>query len=159
SASLSHWKGTTMRSTFGRYLNRFLVMLLLAAAVGAAGCSSGGTGTITGKVYYLDVPLKGGNVTFVSTDGKRTISTSIKEDGTYTLERVPAGNVKICVETESMNPAGKTRVTYSPPKDQSGVGYNPGQQGGPDLQEMTRRYRQIPEKYKDPNSTDQEYKV
>jgi len=92
-------------------------LLPCVAALALTGCGSG-VGTISGKVTVNGVPLKGGSITFVSTEGKRSVTTSIGEDGRYTAERVPAGNVKVCVETEFLNPRGKTGTfTYGPPKD------------------------------------------
>jgi len=143
-----------------RVLSRGLLggpfVLLAAAALGSAGCSGSATATVTGKVSSNGVPLKGGNVTFFSTEGKRSVTGPINEDGTYRLEKVPAGKVKIVVETESLNPATKPRVKYSPPKDQAppGGGYAP-----PNFEELAKRYRKIPDAYATQESTPLEYTV
>jgi len=118
------------------------------------GCGSG-TATVSGKVSYNGKVLKGGNVTFVSSEGKPTVSTSIKEDGTYTLV-VPVGPGKICVETQSLNPAGKSKsMKYSPP---------PGQQapeglGGGSSADTAKRYIPIPERFSNPETSELTYDI
>src|SRR5262249_30124242 len=82
-------------------LGSLVVMLALA------GCG-GGTGTLTGKVTLNDHPVGGGTVTFFS-PGKGNVVADIHEDGSYTAENLPAGDVKVAVETESAKP-----VTMSP---------------------------------------------
>lgn len=124
---------------------RWGAVLVLLAALGLSGCGS--TATVSGKVFYKGAPLKGGNVTFVSTEGKSSLSTQINEDGSYTIPNVPVGTVTICVETESLNPAGKMRTPkYRPP---------PGQQAPEGLDagnttDTAKRYMRIPPEYADP---------
>lgn len=81
------------------------ISLLLFSCVGLVGCS-GGTGEISGTVKFKDAPLKGGTVTFVSAENGPSFTSLIKEDGTYTLPNVRAGNYKICVDTETLRPKG-----------------------------------------------------
>jgi hypothetical protein len=132
-----------------------VVFLALPAALVLSGC--GGTGGVSGKVSYKGVPLKGGNVSFLSSDGKGTVSTSINEDGSYSLPRVPTGAVTICVETQSLNPAGKIRAPrYSPP---------PGQKAPEGLMAVSnsappaKRYMWIPPQYADPTKSGLTYTV
>jgi len=112
------------------------------------------TGTVSGKVTYKGQLVKGGNVTFVSAQGRPSGSASIKEDGTYKVERVATGPVKICVETESLNPARRSKaVKYSPPPGQKAPhGFAPG----PDTSHL---YVRIPPQYKDVETTDLDYQV
>jgi len=131
------------------------LVLLAAAALTSAGCGGAATATVTGKVSSNGVALKGGNVTFLSTEGKRTVTGPINEDGTYKLEKVPVGKVKILVETESLNPATKPKVQYGPPKDQ----VMPGGYAPPNFEEMAKRYRKIPEAYAKEEMTPLEYTV
>jgi hypothetical protein len=120
-----------------------------------AGCS-GGKGTVTGKVTYKGTILKGGNIVFMSTAGKQSISCRINEDGTYKAEGVPAGPVKILVETDSIKPQPEQGPrTYSPP---------PGQKGGGEgymmgMADNSKNYVEIPAMYNDPDKTDQTYTV
>jgi hypothetical protein len=59
-----------------------------------AGCGS--RATVTGKVLVGDEPVTGGTVTFL-TDDDHAFSSPIKEDGAYTIEKIPPGPVKIGV--------------------------------------------------------------
>jgi len=126
-----------------------MLAILATVLVTAAGGCGASNATVSGKVYYNGEPLKCGNVTFVSTDGKPSVSTRINEDGTYKFANVPSGNVKICVETESLNPEKiRGRPKYSPPPGQKapeGLSDNPS--------DMTGRYRPIPEHFGDPEKS------
>lgn len=126
------------------------LLLPVAMAFAVFGCGSP-TATVTGKVSYKGEPVKGGIVTFLA-EGKGGTQGQINEDSSYLVKDVPAGPVKICVDTSSMNPARASSVPkYSPPKDAvapQGFG-----SGGPDRAEMKRRYVAIPDLYADPQKT------
>src|SRR3954471_22605789 len=78
------------------------------------GCGES-TADVSGKVTYQTKPLKGGNITFISQSGKQSISTTINEDGSYKASKVPSGEVKICVETETLNPGKRAKTPkYTP---------------------------------------------
>jgi hypothetical protein len=143
-----------------------LLCLGSMVALASAGCGGGAAATVSGKVLYKGAPLKGGNVTFVSTEGKTSISAAIKEDGSYQLANVPVGAVKICVETESL----RSQVTRSmskgpgtsgvppsykaPPGASEQTGYKP-----PEPQDTSSRYVQIPPQYAKADTTDLTYTV
>jgi hypothetical protein len=91
----------------------WVCLLVLAASLGVAGCNSS-TGDVSGKVYFGDVVVKGGMVTFFCADG-RGIPTEIREDGSYTVSQVPIGKAKVCVDTSSLDPKRRKPYTYSPP--------------------------------------------
>jgi hypothetical protein len=81
-------------------------LLLLAfglfACVVLTGCGKS-SGDVTGTVHYQGKPLKGGSVTFAPADGQGpSFTTLINEDGTYTVEKVLAGEYKVCVDTEML---------------------------------------------------------
>jgi hypothetical protein len=157
-----------MRLAFGRWLG-ILTLLALIVSMGATGCAGGKKCTITGTVSYKGTPLKGGNITFVSTAGKLTVSGVIAEDGSYKLQNVPAGTVKICVETRSLLPpigamtdagpmagkmgAGKNPPTYAPPPGMNSD-YKP-----PQIEDKSKRYVRIPDLYANEKTTKLDYTV
>ena len=133
-----------------RGLGRWGALLALLVPLGASGCSPG---TVTGTVSYNGKMLRGGNVTFISTAGKRSATASIQEDGTYRLDKVPPGEVTVCVETASLKPAeGATARHYKAP---------PGMQapGGLDEDPASKHYTPIPEKYSKPEESGITYTV
>ncbi len=69
-------------------------LLLLVILAGVCGC--GRTATVAGKVSYQGRPVIHGAVTFLSAD-KTARSAAIEPDGSYTVEGVPPGIVKIGV--------------------------------------------------------------
>src|SRR4051794_22586118 len=94
-----------------RGLGRWGLFLLLLTPLGLSGC--GASGSVSGKVSYKGTMLKGGTVTFHSPMGKASAVAQIGEDGSYTIEKVPAGDVKICVDTKMLDPGVKTAArTY-----------------------------------------------
>jgi hypothetical protein len=118
----------------------------LSLFVGATGCGS--KGTVTGKISYRDKPVPGGTIFFL-TEGKGTFESKIQPDGKYTVENVPAGTVKIYLETESIRPAPRPKMP-KPPKDQvpPGAEDNPVY-GAP----AANRYVKIPDKYTSPEKS------
>jgi hypothetical protein len=131
-----------------------LLLLGFAAAVFAAGCGEP-KGTVTGVVKYKDKIVKGGTVTFVSKSGKASGSSSIAEDGTYTVSNIPVGEVQISVETSSMKPSGMdVGHKYQPPKEappEAAAGLGGGK--------SKDRYVAIPESYADPMRSGLAYTV
>ena len=47
---------------------------------------------------------KGGNISFVSTEGEPSAASAIAEDGTYSISRITSGEYKVVVETLSLKP-------------------------------------------------------
>jgi hypothetical protein len=145
-------------------LGRWLVCLALGVVLGVAGCNTGpASGTVSGKVSYKGAPLKGGTVmVFPTGEGKNPVSAEIKEDGTYTAEKVPTGPAKLSVETESLKPpmvmgqgpaggGGSAGKKYQPPPPDPKVKTEP--YAPPDPSERAKRYVKIPEKYSNPDSS------
>jgi hypothetical protein len=75
-------------------LMRVLILLYVVFLAGGCGPS---TGTVTGKVRYNGKPLSSGSVSFLPESGRGSFGARIKEDGSYTIEKVPVGKVKIVV--------------------------------------------------------------
>ena len=83
------WKGSKV--------GRLLPLVALAAL-----CGCGRTAKITGKVTYQGRPVVYGSVIFLSAD-KTVRSCAIEPDGSYSIEGVPTGEVKVGVA--SPNPS------------------------------------------------------
>ncbi len=153
---------------YSRWMRWSGLALLLGLVLLSAGC--GGTGTISGKVYYKDQPLPGGTVIFTNADGKGSRTGPIQPDGSYTIEDMPIGTAKIGVETESINPdhSGGGRMTpppsgqapgrggpppmMMPPTDKIPAGADPSKIYG---RSAAGQYVEIPKDYGDPNSSEQ----
>src|SRR5262249_15330533 len=126
----------------------------IAVALAAGGCGGGAAATVSGKVLYKGAPVKGGNVTFVSTEGEMSKSASNNEDSTYKVADIPTGTYKVCVETESLRPQvvrsmskglgtdGKPPSYSAPPGGSEATGYKP-----PVPEDMSKRFVQIPSQY------------
>jgi hypothetical protein len=144
-----------------------------ALVIITSGCSRP-VGSITGKVTYKGAPLKGGGISFASTEGLPTVSGNIKEDGTYIIDEIKGGSYKICIDTSFLKPAsgpgpstgpggkktGPPKGMGAPPPDANiPEGYIPSNPAEAAGIENARRYIAIPDKYKDPESTDLTYTV
>lgn len=112
-------------------------LLVLLLALPLAGCARG-TGDVTGEVRYKGAPLPAGRVTFVCEGGEKPVLSADIKEGTYAIEQVPAGSVKVSVETF------QSKVTAVPnmPKDILPPGGTPAAVPG--------KYVPIPPQYKDP---------
>jgi hypothetical protein len=154
---LSPRKGITFMS-FTLLRNSLSRKTLFAGLLflGIVGCGGGaGTGTITGKVSYKSTPLKGGRITFFGSDKKSSAKIAdIAEDGTYKVEGVPVGTVKITVETEYLNQASKYAGKNKPPADAKTSGMNM-----PSAEELKRRYTAIPLEYSNPDQSELSFTV
>jgi hypothetical protein len=126
-------------------------LLLLSLGLGAAGCGS--AASVSGKVSYKGAPVKGGTVTFYNASNW-TGTSPIGADGSYKIDKVPSGTVKITVETKSAKPNPMASRMPKPPKDAPvppGSMYEGG--GDPD------RYVAIPDKYADKEQSGLTYDV
>ena len=144
-----------MRSSFPITMRACGMLAFSLVAFAMCGCG-GGEGNVTGSVTINGKVVKGGNVTFVSTEGKPSVSAQINEGGTYTMTKVPSGNVKICIDTETFNPAKKSKTPkYSPPPGQEGPeGFGTG-----DAEGMAKRYVMVPVNFSKPETTTLTYDV
>jgi hypothetical protein len=137
-------------------LGGLLVALVFAASFGAVGCGSS-TGTVSGKVYYKNTPLKGGSVVFWSADKTVSKSGQIGEDGSYKVEKVPAQEMTVCVDTSTLKPAMGSKA---PPKYNAPPGMTmPGAEKRTYRAEMATRYVWIPDDYSKPEKSTKKYKV
>ncbi len=129
------------------------LILCVCVILLTAGCGS--KGAVSGKVLYQGKPVSAGTVSFVL-EGGGVLSSPIREDGTYTIQNVPPGEVKITVETTSARPpsvqerpgqkAPEFMMKYVKEKDSK-------------LAERAKRYVPIPEQYSDPAKSNLTYVV
>lgn len=135
--------------TTGRLLLTLPLFLVLAC-----GCqkASNAPARLSGKVTHKGDPVMGGQMMFYTKDAGSYPAT-IGADGTYSVTDLPAGELTVTIETESLNPKGKID-----PKD-----YGGGKAGG---KKMTMgpvpegfatgnrgQYVKIPPKYADKNKS------
>jgi hypothetical protein len=143
-------------------------LLILFLGLAAAGCGSA-TGQVTGKVIFRGKPLSGGAVSFLPASGQGANTSRIKEDGTYTVIKVPVGTVKIVVAPPAaakLDPkikmmvdavkSGKTKMSQEeidkmPPEFREAL-----DSGGPS---SSGRSGVIPKQYTDPEKSVLEYTV
>ena len=157
-----------MHRLFSRQSRSFLVpAAFLAGAVALTGCGRA-IGSVSGKVTHQGKVLKGGSVSFISTDGGQSFAAGIAEDGTYQVPNIASGEYKVCVETSSLKqsaggpppgmrgPASRGPAKdIPPPKDaQIPEGYTPSSPADMALAKMKKRYVEIPEKYSKAETTD-----
>jgi len=146
-----------MRRCRWRGLSRWLLLVAAVMPLGLAGCSGASVGTVTGKVYTKDGKVvKGGYVTFLTADKQVSRLSSIGEDGSYTIDQIPAGDVKIGVETESVRQAA-SRPSNRPPKDAPAGAGNTNQPANP--ADLAKRYVKINPKYADADQSGLTYTV
>lgn len=119
----------------------FLAVLLL----GAAGCGGIKSGKVSGTVTFQGKPMPGGYINFysVASDGRLLTQRSgpIGDDGAYSVDKVPVGDVKITVQP----PPGTLNTEMTDKK-----GSLP-KRGPPPVT--------LPEQYQDIERTDLKYKV
>jgi len=72
-------------------------LVAASLALAAAGCG-GGVGNLSGKVTFNGKPVTSGTVQVFLTDGS-TKTSDISNDGSYRINDVPAGTVKIGVSS------------------------------------------------------------
>jgi len=164
-------------------MNHFFSWRVASAVVcvGALGLLSGcgrSVGSVSGKVTYQGKSLKGGNVSFHSTEGGQSFSAAIKDDGSFEVPNLLGGSYKVCVETASLKgPSttggapkgsggsggkgvtggpkdGKEGKGAPPPDAQIPEGYTPSGPAGAKAAENLKKYVPIPDKYANPDTTD-----
>lgn len=162
---------------------RRMSVLALLLLTFCAGC--GGAGELSGKVSYKGKNLKGGSVTFVSKDSGISYPCTIADDGSYTLNTIPAGIYKVCVDTEYLKGDSASSATITAPNMRSGApgkkpqdggnedkayknlpadaaahsGYNPGPAASAVKKANLEKYVQIPSDFRKPETTRLEYTV
>ena len=144
------------------------LVLFGIGCLAAAGCSRP-TASVTGKVTFQNKALKGGNVTFVSTEGYPSNSGMIGEDGTYSIPHLLAGNYKVTVETASLKPpisgakggqtGGGIPFKALDPSTPVPEGYKPSNPAEAQAAKNSKRFIPIPDQYSSPEKTTLTYTV
>jgi hypothetical protein len=141
-----------------------LLTLVGAVAILLPGCSRP-VGTVSGKVTYQGKPLKGGSVGFVSSEGRLSFASGIKEDGTYSVPNIAGGSYKVTVETSSLKPEevkgampGATTAPVLPKGTKLGPAPENAPAGFSDPAAMAagankRKYVAIPDNYANPDQS------
>jgi hypothetical protein len=117
--------------------------LLTTVLFSLASCHGASEGTVTGLVMLDDEPLAFATVYFICGDGQPR-ACKVKLDGSYRLEKVPLGTVKIKV------------VTYPPVPPGLAKAEGPN---APKEQEKARPAVKILPKYSDENTSGLTYEV
>lgn len=120
--------------------------------------------SVSGKVSYNGKALKGGSVSFVSSEGLPSDSGAIGEDGSYKVPNITSGKYKVCVDTSYLmaasskgppmvaSPAIKSKA---PPKDAVvPEGYKPSSPADMAAAANAKKFVKIPSKYMDATQTD-----
>jgi hypothetical protein len=97
--------------------------LVALACLLVAGCGARGTGHVSGKVEYDGRPLDGGTVFFAHENGAG-FQSLIKPDGSYEVNKIPVGRVRIAVQTPKPyagKGGGEASVEGLPPEAQEQV--------------------------------------
>lgn len=137
--------------------NRLLLTLsfFLVISLGCSPSSKTPT-TVSGKVTYKGQPVTGGNIAFHPPAGEATQGASgsygfaLNPDGTYIAVGLPAQEMVVTIDTESLNP-NKPKAEYSKGKENPGDEYKKQmmKRGAvPDVAD-TSKYVAIPKKYAD----------
>ena len=122
-----------------------ITLLILLLVIG---CGDPGKGTISGKVTYQGKPVSSGFVTFVPEKGT-PIHADIQSDGSYRVEKVPIGLVKIGVQPKSGLDTLQSSAMPRNPQDYGKF------KGIAETQSKTA----IPPQYSDPNQSGLTYTV
>jgi hypothetical protein len=126
----------------------------LLLVVGATGCGTS-VGSVSGKVTFKGEPVGGGIVTF-HLPGKPAKTAPIGPDGSYSIDDVPIGELKIAVDTSTAKPAepppeGTVPQNMPPEARKSAVYGGKRPEGG--------KYVEIPANYSDTNTSGLTYTV
>jgi hypothetical protein len=129
--------------------SRLLVLLPLCCGL-ALGCGQSRTpARLQGEVKYNGQLVKGGTIQFHSKEFG-IFQTTIRDNGTYAMSDLPAGEVVVTIETESVNPDREIPQYGGKPAAPDG-GAAAKKAGVPPPPAANKgNYVHIPERYRDP---------
>jgi hypothetical protein len=111
-------------------------LCLVTGLLVSVGCSSGGSpnrAKLRGTVTYKGQPVKAGIIYLVTEEGS-TYQGPIMESGKYDMTDLPAGRVKVVIDTEAANP-NRTIPT------RGAAGKDAKQRGGDEQREINARMK------------------
>ncbi len=139
-----------------------ILLTLTLLVVPLLGCSSQSktASIVSGKVTYKGQPVSGGTITFYPPPGEEIVASgdskasgaygfTLNDDGTFIGAGLPAQEMVVTVETESLNPNNKPKANYGKGKGNSPDEYRKQMMkrgAAPDVVD-TRKYVAIPKKY------------
>jgi hypothetical protein len=128
-------------------------LLAVASLAGASGC--GGTATVTGTVSYQGQPVTHGSVTFRSADGAAR-SAPILADGSYTVEGVHTGEVKVGIisrDPDKGRSTSKKNGKSSTPIKMGQKSVPPGKKGDEQKKSPVPGWFPLPHNYENPETS------
>lgn len=134
-----------MMTTCSRKGRVSLLSIVLSILPLAIGCGGPAKSTVSGKVTYQGKAMPAGFVTFVPANGA-PLHAEIQSDGSYRLNNVPLGTVKIAVK-----PQEGQEMPTAMPRDPKNYGKFKAA--------ATERKSSIPDKYTDPEQSGLTYTV
>jgi len=141
-------------SRFHSIPGRRLLAPLVAGALALtalAGCGGGGVGGVSGEVKLRNgEALPYGDIAFLSQVGEKKVVNGKVQDGRYSVNDVPAGPVKITVQTSPPPKPAHLPAHIKPIEGPDGDGSQSTPAG---------KYRPIPQKYASPDSSGLTYEV
>lgn len=141
---------------------RPLLLLPVVAVLAAAGCGGSNTlapASVSGSVNYKGKPVTGGQVLFYSGTNGTPYSATIAPDGTYSIADIPAGELVVCVDTESLSPEQKESAGKDAKRREAMMGNRQppagrgGSGGGAAAAEAEGKYVKLPAKYANPKTS------
>jgi hypothetical protein len=124
--------------------------IVLCAALSGCGASKG---DVTGKVKFKDQTLPYGSVQFQTSTGQ-SFASEIAEDGSYSIKGVPAGSVKVAIAC--VDPAMEKYLRDMATKSRTPEALKTG---GKPIEIDEAKYKKIPGKYSDFNTSGLSYDV
>jgi hypothetical protein len=142
-------------------LSRWVLIfsLFLTLALGCSKKDQEVSGAIlSGKISYKAKPVPGGKVTFHGKGKDTMVGAQIQADGSYVVVGLPAGEVVVTVETESINPDTELLKEGKDRKEKKGItdsAFIKSKIGVKTTQAPpAATYVKIPAKYADPKTSD-----
>lgn len=131
-------------------MRRLCVAAVAVLALLAAGCGERPRSRVHGVVKYEGKPLAGGMLIFLTADNMTTVA-DIQPDGTYAVDGVARGSVKVSVQVPPPRPTPRPQPgAGGPPKDVAADDDKARRRGGEEATPPPTVGVQLAPKYADP---------